>query len=257
MLIEMVRSMFSHDYEDHSEEVTKVDFYGNDGVCLFKYFVQNDDPQRSFVWSILALNFVCFLFISLSYLLIGGISRTSSKSLTRTENRQILQRNNRMNKKIAIIIVTDFLCWIPFIVICVLHTADVLDATPWYSVFSMIILPLNSVINPLLYDDVVTGVMRRLLRVVLTRVSSFSVYQSVRRRFSSIPTESIQLECIKKKEENTVASATNKTVSENVERGRAYNRNFQPKCYLRKRGNEEKNRGLMIGRATESQRERS
>ena len=147
LIIRMVRNMFTHDYEDHIERVAKVDFFGNDGVCLFKYFVQNDDPQRSFVWGILALNFICFLFISLSYLLIGITSRRSSKSVAGSNNRQMNKRNRRMDQKIAIIIVTDFLCWIPFIVICVLHSVGILDATPWYSLFSMVILPINSVIR--------------------------------------------------------------------------------------------------------------
>ena len=119
-LIEIVREMFSHgfDYEDLTEKVYKVDFYGNDGVCLFKYFVQNQDPQKGFVWSILILNFICFVLISISYLFIGIFSWRSSKSLASSaNNRQVAQRNNRMNRRIAIIIATDFLCWVPFILI--------------------------------------------------------------------------------------------------------------------------------------------
>ena len=118
MLLEMVGDMYSHDfdYKDLTEKVDKVDFYGNDGVCLFKYFVQNQDPQKLFVWSILVLNFICFVLISISYLFIGILSRQSSKSVASSENnRQIAQRNNRMNQRIAIIITTDFLCWVPFI----------------------------------------------------------------------------------------------------------------------------------------------
>ena len=61
-----------------------------------------------------------------------------------------------MNRKIAIIIATDFFCWIPFIVICALHSLEVIDATSWYAPISIIILPINSIINPLLYDDTVT-----------------------------------------------------------------------------------------------------
>ena len=59
-LIEMVQDMFSHDldYEDLTKTVGKVEFYGNDGVCLFKYFVQLQDPQRLFVWGVLSLNFI-------------------------------------------------------------------------------------------------------------------------------------------------------------------------------------------------------
>ena len=162
LINEMMSEMYSHDYdyEDHTTKISKVDFYGNDGVCLFKYFVNAEDPQRNFVWTILAVNFVCFVFITVSYLVIGIISYRSSKSLTKTGgNEQISRRNRKMNMRITIIITTDFLCWIPFIVICVLHSFDVLDATPWYSLFSMIILPINSVINPLIYGDTVTHLL--------------------------------------------------------------------------------------------------
>ena len=180
MLIEVVGGMFSHDfdYEDLTEKVDKVDFYGNDGVCLFKYFVKNKDPQKLFVWSILALNFLCFVFISISYLLIGILSWRSSRSLASSENnRQIAERNNRMNRRIAIIITTDFLCWVPFIVICILHSLDLIDATPWYSIFSMVILPINSVINPLLYDDVVTNSIGALVRALSTRITNSTILQ--------------------------------------------------------------------------------
>ena len=196
-LMEMVREMFSHDfdYEDLTAKVDKVDFYGNDGVCLFKYFVQNQDPQKLFVWSILVLNFICFVLISISYLVIGILSRRSSESLASSENsRQIAERNNRMNQRIAIIITTDFLCWVPFILICILHSVEVIDATPWYSIFSMVILPINSVINPLLYDDVVTNIIGALVRALSTRMTNSYIYQRFLQRASSAPAEEIELQ---------------------------------------------------------------
>ena len=212
LMIRMVRNMFTHDYEDHIERVAKVDFFGNDGVCLFKYFVQNDDPQRSFVWGILALNFICFLFISLSYLLIGISSRRSSKSVAGSNNRQMNKRNRRMDQKIAIIIVTDFLCWIPFIVICVLHSVGILDATPWYSLFSMVILPINSVINPLLYDDVLTEAIRSPLHSIWTRVSSSTLYQRARGWFNPNSTETtVELGNFEMGECKATTSATHET----------------------------------------------
>ena len=183
MLIQMVKIMFSQDldYKDLTEKVDKVDFYGNDGVCLFKYFVQNDDPQRLFAWGILSINFVCFVLISLSYLLIGVLSRRSSESLASSQNNsQIQKRNKRMNQRIAIIIATDFLCWIPFIVICVLHSLEVINATSWYSVFSMVILPINSVINPLLYDDAVKKILRAPTQALVTRLSNSELFRRVR-----------------------------------------------------------------------------
>ena len=197
MLIEMVRKMFSHDfdYTDLTDKVEKLDFYGNDGVCLFKYFVQKQDPQRLFVWSILSLNFICFVFISISYLVIGILSRRSSQSVASSNNnQQIAKRNSRMNRRITIIITTDFLCWIPFIVTCVLHSLEVIDATPWYAVFSMVILPINSVINPFLYDDALGNAVKAPLRSLTTRVSNSALFQSLRQRLASAQTEDIELD---------------------------------------------------------------
>ena len=203
MIMEMVNGMYSRDfvstefaYPDHTASVSKVDFYGNDGVCLFKYFVKNQDPQRNFVWTILALNFTCFIFISVSYMVIGYISHRSSKSLTQSgANQLISQRNRKMNRKISIIILTDFLCWIPFIVTCILHSIEVLDATPWYSLFSIIILPINSVINPLIYDDTITSLISSPIRRFGSSISDSRIIQGIRRRFERQTTgETIELE---------------------------------------------------------------
>ena len=176
-ILGMVNEIFSHDfnYTDHTTEVKKVHFYGNDGVCLFKYFVDGDDPQKIYVWSILAINFSCFLFISVSYLLIYLITSQSSNA---TGNQNESRRMNSMNRKIAFIITTDFCCWIPFIIVCALHSFEVVDATPWYALFSMIILPMNSLINPFLYDNFLVGGIRKRLRDlsnIVTNVSAFSI----------------------------------------------------------------------------------
>ena len=127
-------------------------------------------------------------------------------------NQQITKRNRRMNQKIAIIIITDFMCWVPFIVICILHSLEVLDATPWYSIFSIVILPINSVINPLLYDDVMTNAIRVHLRTLSTRISTSTIYQSARRSFNPAPTETVDLERIEMQDGIVAASAGNGTV---------------------------------------------
>ena len=200
MINKMMSEMYSHDngYEDHTKNIQKVDFYGNDGVCLFKYFVKENDPQRHLVWAILSLNFVCFFFITASYLIIGIISHKSSKSLTLSGgNQQINQRNRKMNLRITIIITTDFLCWVPFIVICVLHSLEVLDATPWYGLFSMIILPINSVINPLIYDDTVTNLIIVPIQRLGTQITDSRIYRELKLRLQRSSTvDTIELDCV-------------------------------------------------------------
>jgi hypothetical protein len=198
-IIKMVSNMFSHDkgYMDHTETVTKQHFYGNDGVCLFKYFVDKDDPQKEFVWAILMVNFVCFLFISISYILIGVVSRDSSKNLRNAQNEnRIEKRNQKMNRRITIIITTDFCCWIPFVIICALHFLEILDATPWYSIFSMTVLPINSVINPLLYDDFIIRKMKAPLIYIYSKLINSAIYQIIRERFTTRRPETIEMEQI-------------------------------------------------------------
>ena len=64
------------------------------------------------------------------------------------------KRNQKLQRKVATIIITDFLCWVPFVFVCFLHFFEVLDATPQYGLFSIVLLPINSVINPFLYSEV-------------------------------------------------------------------------------------------------------
>ena len=147
-----------------------VHFYGNDGVCLFKYFVRSDDPRRGritsdletemidvkgnmIVWVMLGVNLFCFVVITVSYLIINIISRQSSRNCGQNSNPDAVRRNRAIQTRIALVIATDFACWVPFIIISGLHNLETIDATDWYVTFAMIVLPLNSVINPLLYDN--------------------------------------------------------------------------------------------------------
>ena len=145
----MVSEMYSRDYTGLSNKVKTLDFFGNDGVCMFKFFVTSSDPQKYFVWGNLAIYLFCFFAITVLYLLIAAISRKSSASL----GKKFLKRDIPLQRKIKFLIASDCMCWIPFILVCALHFFETVDATKWYSLFSMVILPINSVINPLLYDS--------------------------------------------------------------------------------------------------------
>ena len=155
---EKVDGMFTQDYGKLSRK--PVHFYGNDGVCLFKYFVRTDDARRGrklsgggiewndgAVWTMLFVNLFCFILMSFSYIALL-LNRRKTSINTSGGNRQ-----EKLQIKVSIILLTDFLCWVPFIIISAAHNLRHLDATHWYVPFAMIMLPLNSVINPLIYDD--------------------------------------------------------------------------------------------------------
>ena len=151
------------------ENSRSIHFYGNSGVCLFKYFVTSEDPQIGYSWLVIVTNLVCFCVITMCYLLIQLVVGKSESRIStagpgpNVHRKKATSRNRAMNQKIALMIGTDFMCWIPFTIISLLHSLEVMDATKFYGVFSIIILPLNSVINPLLYENSGLGARLRTL----------------------------------------------------------------------------------------------
>ena len=122
-------------------------FYGNDGVCVFKYLVTRDDPQWVFSTIIILINFLCFVFIAASYGYINYKTQVSNRNVGRGPS------NSALQAKISAIILTDFFCWIPLSIVSFLHLSEAINAISWYPFFSILILPINSVLNPLLYDS--------------------------------------------------------------------------------------------------------
>ena len=155
----LIKEMFSNDYAGLQHK--PLNFYGNHGTCLFKYFVTSDDPQNVYTWTLLGVNLCCFFIICYCYIWIYWKSKSSSSRLNTNKNQTTKQ--GLLHKKIALMIITDFLCWAPFTVATILHFSGTIDATNWYPFFSSVILPLNSVINPLLYDSNVSAIICRLL----------------------------------------------------------------------------------------------
>ena len=181
-----------------------VHFYGNDGVCLFKYFVRSDDARRirqsieskayityhkgdPVVWLMLGVNLLCFIIISCCYIVINIQTRISSRRSGQHHNPKRVRDNRSVQNKITLIVATDFLCWVPFIVISGMHNLGVFDATKWYATYAMIALPLNSVINPLIYEKTLTEFLGRILGEVkrLIRLSTSTVISSITRFFQT------------------------------------------------------------------------
>ena len=184
---EKVNGMFGQDQKNLIGK--PVHFYGNDGVCLFKYFVRTDDARRSrqspgsgvemndpVVWTMLIVNLICFIIMTYCYIRIIRNTRQSTQTSGQCDNPQRLKENGAMEKRIMVIIGTDFMCWVPFIFISGLHNLGVINASSWYTSFAMTVLPLNSVINPLIYDKTIGEfIMRnfsRLIAIIKPRIST-------------------------------------------------------------------------------------
>ena len=95
------------------------------------------------------LNLLCFLVVGTCYLLIFISVRQSAKRSSRSidTNEEI-----RMAKKMSLIVLTDFCCWVPLGVMSILVQSGAVTIDPvGYAWIATFILPFNSSINPFLY----------------------------------------------------------------------------------------------------------
>ena len=149
-----------------------IGFYGNQGVCLFKYFVTRKDPQVRFSLGIMFLSIACFVIITVCYIFIFYYAAASTKTAGNKQGRKAM---SRLQHKVTLIIATDFLTWIPFITIAKLHFFEIIDATPWYDFCSIFLIPINSVINPVIYNgDELYSKVKSLKNRLISRTPAWS-----------------------------------------------------------------------------------
>jgi len=72
-----------------------------------------------------------------------------------------------MQRKIYRLLATDFCCWVPISVMAFINFAGVPLSGIVYVVSAIVLLPVNSALNPILYSDVVD----KFIQVVRKRIS--------------------------------------------------------------------------------------
>ncbi|XP_038052703.1 uncharacterized protein LOC119725370 [Patiria miniata] len=107
----------------------------------------------------LGVNLVCFLLVSFCY---AAIFVKVKRSIRRVKRHQAHKDEEiKMASKMAVIVGSDFLCWMPVIILGILSQTSVIQIQPevyaWLVVF---VLPINSSLNPYLYT-IVTMVSRK------------------------------------------------------------------------------------------------
>lgn len=125
-------------------------FYGRSAVCLPLQLSGDRLPGWEYSVAIfIGLNFVAFTFILVAYIVMFWEVKSVGKS-ARSNN---ASTESAMARRIAFIVVTDFCCWMPVIVIGILSLLGIFkdpekQVYVWIAVF---VLPVNSSINPILY----------------------------------------------------------------------------------------------------------
>jgi hypothetical protein len=143
-LVPLTNDAYFYDYEHN------VHFFGRSAVCL-PFQLSSDRPAgwEYSVFVFLVLNGVSFLFMLVAYVLMYRTVVNAANAVRSTR----VNQDSAIAKRMMFIILTDFLCWFPVIIISILAlTENLYDPSKqvyaWIAVF---VLPINSSINPLLY----------------------------------------------------------------------------------------------------------
>ncbi|ESO84263.1 hypothetical protein LOTGIDRAFT_108234, partial [Lottia gigantea] len=149
-------------------------FYRNNGVCIPLHL---HDPRAngweysSFLF--IGMNLASFLFISYAYLaMFVSIKHTEVPLRTTRESRE-----RCLVKRFSFIVITDFICWIPIIIIKVVALSGVKISGDLYAWVVVFILPVNSALNPLLYTLTTKLFKQKLISKFATVVWRPNIYR--------------------------------------------------------------------------------
>ena len=128
----------------------KAHFYGRSPVCLPLQL--SNDKSAGWEYSVIifvAINGISFFFMVAAYILMFRYVQKSSRAARSTR----MNQNSTLAKRMLFIILTDFFCWFPVIIMSIISLVGHFDdpdksVYAWVAVF---VLPINSSINPLLY----------------------------------------------------------------------------------------------------------
>ena len=148
---------YFYDYSGH------FGFYSRSAVCLPLQLSEGRPVGWEYsVAFFVGLNFVSFMFILVAYIAMFCTVKRSSRAVRSTN----LKKESAMAKRLVFIVMTDFCCWMPIIMISILSLTGNFDdpdkiAYVWIAVF---VLPLNSSLNPILYTFSTERARRSLIR---------------------------------------------------------------------------------------------
>ena len=119
--------------------------------CLPNFYVPNNFGGWEYTIAIITLNFTSFVFVAVGYIVIY-IQSIKKRPINAANTAELQKREAKMQRRIAIIIMTDCACWVP---ICIMGFATLGGWRPseiLYDVTVAFLLPINSMLNPFLYS---------------------------------------------------------------------------------------------------------
>ncbi|XP_070193544.1 relaxin receptor 2-like [Littorina saxatilis] len=126
-------------------------FYSQTGICIPLPVTRNDFVGRSYSFGVMiVLNFVLFMFMAVGQVFIYTSIQSSRMSLGPDSSRK--EQDVNIARRLITIAVTDFLCWFPIGLLGLLASRGVAVPGEVNVAMAILVLPLNSALNPFLYS---------------------------------------------------------------------------------------------------------
>ena len=101
-------------------ELKEFGYCGYTSVCMPRFYVVHGDSAWEHTLTLITINFLAFAFISTSCILVYIKSQKSARKLNRNKMKS-LNKEPRMQQRIARIVITGFACCIPPVSLLILH----------------------------------------------------------------------------------------------------------------------------------------
>ena len=131
------------------------DFYGQTGICIPLPITRVDFAGHDYSFAVMIVfNFVLFLLIALIQAFIYMAIRSQRMAVTdptQSATSSQTSKDLRIASNLAVVAVSDFLCWFPIGLLGVLTSSGVRIPGEVNVAMAIFVLPVNSAINPFLY----------------------------------------------------------------------------------------------------------
>nr|KAG5698846.1 hypothetical protein BaRGS_019698 [Batillaria attramentaria] len=125
------------------------EFYSQTGICIPLPITSNDFAGHTYSFSVvIILNFVLFVMIAAGQVFIYWSIRTNSMTASDTTKKS---NDVTIARRLITIAISDFLCWFPIGLLGLLAADGVPVPGEVNVTVAIIVLPINSVLNPFLY----------------------------------------------------------------------------------------------------------
>nr|KAG5688136.1 hypothetical protein BaRGS_010477 [Batillaria attramentaria] len=149
------------------------EFYSQTGICIPLPITRNDFAGHTYSFSVvIILNFVLFLMIAVGQVFIYWSIRTNSITASDTTKKS---KDLTIARRLITIAISDFLCWFPIGLLGLLAADGVPVPGEVNVTMAIVVLPINSALNPFLYtlnmllESRRRAHERRMTRLILSR----------------------------------------------------------------------------------------